>query len=536
MRNPRTFCVAALLLFSLVNAVDPLVNLGYSKYKGKKLDDGITQWLGLRYAAPPLGDLRFSLPQDPVQNNTVQDASAFGLICIGTGSDVSAIGKTESEDCLFVNVFAPSDARKDSKLPVFVFIQGGGFNTNSNAYVNGSGIIKAGDMDTVVVTMNYRVGPYGFLEDDDKVTPNIGLHDQRKALKWVQKFISNFGGDPDHVTLGGASAGAASVAHHLSAYGGNDEGLFHAVAAESVSFANMLTVKESVYWYENLAIRLGCAGKKALACLRSKSAKEIQVANYNIPYPGASAAPLYMWTPVVDGDLVPDLTYELFDQGKFIRVPAIIGDDTNGGTVFTPRNTSTIAESDAFLKNQFSSLTLGQLGTINELYPNQNDTCPNLGCYWRQVSDAYGQMRYMCPGIYITDALTRYQVSESWNYLYDVQDPTQMAQGVGVPHTVEVNAVFGPEYTGGEPPASYVQGEVNAPVTPVVQGYWSSFIRTFDPNKHRLSGSVKWEMWTEKRRQRIVFETAGETKIEKISRDLQKKCEYFAAIGPSIKQ
>ncbi|KAH7002219.1 Alpha/Beta hydrolase protein [Ilyonectria destructans] len=536
MKGLRYFSLAVLPLLRSVNAVKPLVDLGYSKYEGKELSNGVTQWLGVRYAAPPLGDLRFSLPQDPTRNDTIQDASNWGFICIATGSASSNIGTTQSEDCLFVNIFAPSDASKKSKLPVFVFIQGGGFNSNSNAYADGSGLINAGDMDMVVVTMNYRVGPYGFLEDGDQVTPNIGLHDQRKALKWVQKYISNFGGDPDHVTIGGASAGAASVAHHLSAYGGKDEGLFHAAAAESVSFANMLAVKDSVYWYDNLAIRLGCVGKNALACLRSKSALEIQKANYNIPYPGAPAAPIYMWTPVVDGDLVPDLTYKLFEEGKFIEVPAIMGDDTNGGTVFTPKNTSTLAESDAFLKTQFSSLTLEQLDTINNLYPNKNDTCPNSGCYWRQVSDAYGQLRYMCPGIYISNAFTKYGVLDSWNYLYDVEDPDQMAQGLGVPHTVEVNAIFGPKYAGGDPPASYVEGGVNADVTPVVQGYWSSFIRSYNPNTYRDSASVKWQTWTEKRKQRIVFKTGGATKVEKISRDLQKKCDYFATIGPSIRQ
>ncbi|KAH7143732.1 Alpha/Beta hydrolase protein [Dactylonectria macrodidyma] len=536
MKGLWCFSVAATILLSSANAVNPTVDLGYSKYRGKTYSNGVTQWLGMRYAAPPLGDLRFSAPQDPIQNDTVQDANEWGFICIATGSASSTIGTTQSEDCLFVNVFAPSSASKNSKLPVFVFIQGGGFNSNSNAYVNGSGLIVAADMDMVVVTMNYRVGPYGFLEDGDQITPNIGLHDQRKALKWVQQHISAFGGDPSHVTMGGASAGAASVAHHLSAYGGKDEGLFHAVAAESVSFANMLSVEESVYWYENLAIRLGCTGTKALACLRSKSALEIQAANYNIPHPRAPAAPLYMWTPVVDGDLVPDFTYRLFEEGKFIKVPAIMGDDTNGGTVFAPKDTSTLAQSDVFLKTQFSFLTLKQLGDINELYPNKNDTCPSSGCYWRQVSDAYGDMRYMCPGIYISNALTQYGVPDSWNYLYNVEDPDQMKQGLGVPHTVEVNAVFGPSYTGGDPPASYVEGGVNEKVTSVVQGYWSSFIRSHNPNTHRESGSVKWDAWSEKRKRRIAFETGGATKMEKISKDLQKKCAYFASIGVSVRQ
>ena len=387
-----------------------------------------------------------------------------------------------------------------------------------------------------MVTFNYRVGPYGFLEDGDQVTPNNGLLDQRKAMTWVQQHISKFGSDPDHVTMGGDSAGAASVSLQLSAYGGKDYKLFHAVAAESVSFATMLTVNESLYQYENFAIRLGCAGNDALACLRSKTAEELQVANYNIPYPGGPQPPLYMWNPVVDGDLIPDYTYNLFEQGKFVKVPAIIGDDTNGGTQFTPRNTSTLAEGNVFLKSQFPFLSLEQLGKINDLYPNKNDTCPSPGCSWRQVSDVYGQMRYMCPGIYISSALTRYGCPDSWNYRYNVEDPEQIASGLGVPHTIEIHAIFGPGNVGGDAPASYNEGEKNAPAVPVVQGYWSSFIRSYNPNKYRHHGSAKWETWTEKRKQRIVFETGGKTKMEKISRDLQKKCSYFASIGADIRQ
>lgn len=456
--------------------------------------------------------------------------------CIGTGSSVDSIGKSQCEDCLFINVFAPTKVTQDSRLPVFVFIQGGGFNQNSDAHVNSSGIIQAADMDVVVVTVNYRVGPYSFLEDDDKVTPNIGLHDQRKALHWVKKHVARFGGDPGRVTLGGASAGATSVAHHLSAYGGRDEGLSHAVAAESVSFANMLTVKQSVYWAENLAIRLGCAGKDALACLRSRSAEEIQEAKYNIPFPGGSEAPLFMWGPVVGGDLVPAVTYKLFAEGNFIRVPALVGDDTNGGTVFTLRKAATLAESDAFLKNQYPALTLERLGAINDLYPNENDTCPSPGCYWRQVSDVYGQMRYMCLGLYISATLARHNFSSSWNYLYDVQDPDQVNAGLGVPHTAEVNAVFGPEYVGGGYPASYADGGVNVPVTPVVQGYWTSFMRTHDLNTRRRSGSVEWESWTEEREQRMVFGTGGETKMEEAGGESLGRCEYFADIGSCIHQ
>lgn len=139
-------------------AVDTTVELNYTSYSGTALSNGVTQWLGMRFAAPPLGDLRFCAPQDPEQEDGPVEADVAQPYCIGTdgGPPTDAM----DEDCLFLNVYAPSNATSDSKLPVFFFIQGGGFNTNGPS-ANGSGLVIAGDMDLIVVNFNYRVGPYG---------------------------------------------------------------------------------------------------------------------------------------------------------------------------------------------------------------------------------------------------------------------------------------------------------------------------------------------------------------------------------------
>lgn len=101
---------------------------------------------------------------------------------------------TTSEDCLFLDVYAPSNATTNSKLPVYVFIQGGGFNSNGNANYSGTGLVTASGNNIVVVMFNYRVGPYGFLTDGNEIEPNNGLFDQRKVLEWVQDNIALFGG------------------------------------------------------------------------------------------------------------------------------------------------------------------------------------------------------------------------------------------------------------------------------------------------------------------------------------------------------
>ncbi|KAK7715997.1 hypothetical protein SLS63_011174 [Diaporthe eres] len=544
VRFPSSSSASAVVLALLASApsparaVDVTVSLDYSTYIGTaQASTGVTEWLGLRFAAPPLGDLRFARPQDPAVVSTPQPANTHGKVCLGTGKPSNATDT--SEDCLFLDIYAPSNATTASKLPVFFFIQGGGFNENSNANLNGTGLVNASGNNIIVVTVNYRVGPYGFLTNGDELQLNNGLHDQRKAMEWVQDYIDQFGGDPGHVVLGGDSAGAASISLHLAAFGGRDDGLFHAAAAESVSFATVLTVEESQYQYDNLALRLGCVGSsnETLACLRSKTAVELQDANYNIPYPGAASAPRYMYNPVIDGDLIRELTYTAFADGNFVKVPIIVGDDTNGGTSFAPQDTSTLAQSNVWIRNQFPYVTLEQFAAINELYPNPNDTCPNVGCYWRQAADTYGEMRYMCPGLYVTAAYVDHGVPQSWHYRWNVEDPAQVAAGEGVPHTVELNAIFGPLNTNNNSPLSYYPNGTNAHAVPVVQAYWTSFIRSYDPNTYRLDGTAEWQAWDDGAQQRILFDTGGVTSMESLAgSDLMARCEYWYGIGVDIRQ
>lgn len=335
---------------------------------------------------------------------------------------------------MFLDIYAPSNTTTWSKLPVYFFIQGGGFNTDSNPNLNGSGLVTASGNNIVVINFNYRVGPYGFLAGEEILaggSVNNGLKDQRFALQWVQKYIRYFGGDPNHVTMGGDSAGAQSVNLQVTAFGGRDDGLFHATAAESQSFSALRTVGESQFMYDNLVIRTDCVSSAdTLACLRSLTATELQEQNFNTPFPGAQNPPLYMYGPTLDFDFITDYTYRAYAQGRFVKVPAIAGDDTNEGTIFTPQNTSSIGESDTFIQDQFPAITLAQLKQWNQLYPvNGTPTFPNSGQYWRQVSNGYGEMRYICPGIFISGVFADMNCNSNWNYRWNVIDPTSAADG-----------------------------------------------------------------------------------------------------------
>ncbi|RDW58233.1 carboxylic ester hydrolase-11 [Coleophoma cylindrospora] len=522
------------LLSNFVKAdSNPIVDLNYTRYRGTSLPNGINQWLGMRYAAPPLGNLRFRKPQDPLINDTLQIADQFGPQCLST--TVLTLVNTTSEDCLFVDVMAPASAEL---LPVYVFFQGGGFNKLGNAQWNATGLIEASDMNIVVVTFSYRVGPYGFLTSKEIVADgdlNVGLLDQRKVLEWVQSHISKFGGNPNHVTIGGDSAGGASVDLHLTAYGGRDDGLFHAAVAEAQSFGAQLTVAESQYQYDSLVERVGCSNAtNTLKCLRSVDVALLQSKNIYVPTPGgAGGNPVFMYSNVIDGNFTPDYTYNMFATGQFLRVPVIFGDTTNEGTIFAPKNISSVSEMNDFLRNNFVRLTDSQLAKINQFYPKA-EQFPDSGPYWRAAANAYGEMRYNCPGIAISTAYDDAGVEESWLYHYNVIDPADNASGDGVSHTIEVVAVWGTEYIAkSTPPASYYT--TNKFITPVLQGYWTSFIRSKNPNTYRLNGTAEWKRFSREEKARILFQTNA-TRMEVVPDDQKARCQYVSGIGASIAQ
>jgi cholinesterase len=241
--------------------------------------------------------------------------------------------------------------------------------------------------------------------------------------------------------IGGDSAGAASVSYFQTAFGGRDDHLFVGSAAESISFATELNVPQTQYMYDNLAIRVGCANASdSLECLRGVSAAALQTVNHNFAFPMGSNPPIYMWQPVLDNDLLVDFQYRLYAEGKFIKVPTIAGDDTNGGATFAPRNTSTLAESNQFMRDNFPFLTLADFHELDQRYPDTGERFPGAGAFYRQASNIYGDLRYTCSSLAVSRAYATFG-QKSWNYRYNVLDPADEASGLGVPHTVEVSPV-----------------------------------------------------------------------------------------------
>ncbi|RAL08273.1 carboxylesterase estA [Aspergillus homomorphus CBS 101889] len=506
-------------------ASSPTVDLGYSKYQGTRLAGGVDQFLGMRYAAPPLGDLRFRAPQDPIKNRTLQAATEYGPICIGVDQDNTP--KEWTEDCLFINVFKPSNATSHSKLPVWFFVQGGGYAQNSNANYNGTAVVEESGHGLVFVTLNYRVGALGFLASEEvrkNGDLNVGLLDQRRALHWIKQHIASFGGDPDHIVIHGVSAGAGSVAFHLTAFGGKDEKLFVGAVAESSFWPTQRTVAEMEFQYERFVNATGCSNATdSLRCLRERDIATIQSANTASPFPGGSDSPLpdWYWLPVTDGTLVPELLYDAFKKGNFIKVPTLVGDDTDEGSNFA-YNANTRSDVSQFFKNNYPHLTDSQLESILAAYPPRTPL-PKHGAWFRTSSDAYGDATFTCPGNHVTASVARRLPHATWNYRVNILDQANLAGGIGVPHTFELPAIFGAGSTGAlRSTSSYLS--YNAGIIPVTMHYFISFAIALNPNPLRYAGAPEWKTWGSGSRLRLQ---TNNTAMEEVPAVSVQRCQLW---------
>ncbi len=244
-----TLAIAALTMgLSTTIHADPLkVKTEQGKVLGKTINDGkVKAFLGLPYAAPPVGDLRWKAPAPPAQWKGVRDATKFGSHCYQGHiyNDMEFPDPGPSEDCLFLNVYAPADANSKSKLPVMFWIYGGGYSGGSASEPrhNGDFLPTKG---VVLVTINYRLAVFGFLatadlaKEADGAAGNYGLMDMVAALEWVKNNIKNFGGDPDNVTIFGESAGSFAVSTLMASP--MAKGLFEKAIGESgAAFSNTL--------------------------------------------------------------------------------------------------------------------------------------------------------------------------------------------------------------------------------------------------------------------------------------------------------
>lgn len=418
-----------------------------------------------------------------------------------------------------------------------VWLQGGAFVSLFNPNYNGSGIIQANGGNVIVVSFNYRVGPQGFLaskELQQEGNLNIGLHDQRFALSWVQKHIAAFGGDPKRVTLFGTSVGAGSVLLQTLAYGGNppkgDTAVWKYGIATAPYTPSVYQVSDLQYQYDALLKKTNCTG---LPCLRSLDSETFQAANIATPFPGESQVGLFPSWPVIDHKLFSDHPSAMLQAGKFSRArPLIIGSSRTEGTVFVPQ-ANTTAEINGFLKEQYPSLTQTDLDKAQFHYLSVPKTYPGVTTkvsrYYYRAAMMYGDVAFSCPTFKFASALSKAGV-DIYFLRDNIIDPVELAAGYIVPHTWEVDAVWGPDYAidyvvlpGAD---SYKPGGVNAVMVPLIQGYWNRFTNTGNPNlKGYGPGVPAWNLYSDKH-QRLKLQ-ANATIMESLSKKELDRCAFW---------
>jgi para-nitrobenzyl esterase len=312
-------------------ATDPTLVKTNKGYVQGFTNGNVREFLGIPYAAPPVGALRWMPPKAHARWRTPLDATKFGPHC---PQNLSVFGQaSDTEDCLYLNVFTPAVQAKRQRLPVMVWIHGGAFVVGESDDYDPTNLVEDGNV--IVVTFNYRLGVLGFFADpalDAEPHPvaNYGLMDQQFALKWVRKNIRRFGGNPHKVTIFGESAGGLSVLCHLASP--KSKHLFRRAIVESGAYQVALplpTLTKAEATGETFANDVGCTGTDpatVAACLRAVPVSQI----LGEPEEDATAELL----PIVDGKLLTQPLATSFARGMFNRVPVINGTNRNEYNLF----------------------------------------------------------------------------------------------------------------------------------------------------------------------------------------------------------
>ncbi|XP_072392037.1 juvenile hormone esterase-like [Diabrotica undecimpunctata] len=396
-----------------VSCENPIVYLPNGQIRGRQVSAPAVEnfkyyaFLGIPYAAPPVGKLRFQAPKPHSNWEGVFEATDNSKICIQVGLKHAHA----SEDCLYLNVYSP-DLSPSQKLPVLIFIHGGTFRRGSAfaGYKAPAFLVKEG---IVVVTINYRLGPFGFLTSQDNAMPgNYGLKDQHFALKWVQQNIHLFGGDPDQVTISGQSAGAASVAFHIMNL--KSKGLFRAAIAHSGSALN-----NWAYQHNGRDIAYGIAAEIDPNFTRNKTTEELLEFLTNVPASDIekTADKFSAFAPAIEvpsnDSVFANLIYDAATMKYFNKVPLLIGINSEEA-VFKAKDLHSLKKEATGVDKDPSKLVTFEVlpyndsmqslvgNKIKDLYVGDQSFEENLGKYLQY----FGDNRYMRPVIKFAELIS----------------------------------------------------------------------------------------------------------------------------------
>ncbi|KAF8835930.1 alpha/beta-hydrolase [Paxillus ammoniavirescens] len=475
------------LAYLLGNRSSPTVTLDSATVTG--LSSGsVNEFLGIPFAQPPIGQLRFQLPQALPPYNASFSASAYGPAClqrskeVPTPSDFPAealdhlarfdsdiISAFASEDCLTLNVITPSDATPNSKLPVVVWIHGGAFEIGAAKGYNGTVIVEKAvslGVPAIFVSINYRLNAFGFLagqEVKDAGIGNLGLRDQRLALYWVQKYINAFGGDPTKVTIWGESAGAISAALHMVTNDGNPDGLFRAAFMQSGSLFPVGDILQGQKYYDALVSETRCSSASdTLQCLREVPYEKLLDAINKSPSGFSYQSTVLAWEPRVDGAFLTDYPHNLVQQGPVADIPFVNGGCDDEGTLFAfaTLNITTDAQLEEYLKTyRFPEAPVTTIRELLEFYSaNVSQGSPfgtgelnALTPQFKRIAAFQGDVTFEAPRRFLLQ--NRSGKQPQWSY---VSKRLKTLPVLGSFHSSDLSNVYG-----GEDMASYLVRFVN---------------------------------------------------------------------------
>lgn len=417
----------------------PVVDTAYGPVRG--VDDGkAMSWKGVRYAAPPIGDLRFRAPEPPMPWTEVADADTYGFVCPQppVPNFPLDLGAPENEDCLFVNIWAPPGTKPGDAKPVMVWVHGGAYvlGSSSQPLYDGRRLATGGDV--IVVSLNYRIGVFGFLDlsqVSDRFDSNIGLRDVLAALRWVRDNIAAFGGDPSRVTLFGESAGAGIVTTMLAIP--EADGLFAGAIAQSSPATSVYDqaraqrvtrqVLDNLGITDSDAHRLNEVDVPALIAATKKVFDEVPVRN-----PGTLA-----FVPIIDGDLLQDYPVKVARRGGTHPVPLILGTNRNEAALFRLMRSPLMPITPRAITSMFNEIAAEQPDL-------QLPTVEQLGSTYRgkrRGMSIASDVGFRMPSVWLAEGHCR--VAPVYLYRFDYSTPIMKLLLVGAAHATELPYVWG---------------------------------------------------------------------------------------------
>jgi carboxylesterase type B len=499
----------------------PVVQSSSGAYRGFEAMPGVDGFLGIRYGASPSGDGRWLPPVPAVAASDVQDAVAFGNTCPALASGDGPLSQTE--DCLFLNVWRPTGISDQAKLPVYVYIHGGGLVGGSSNQVDMAEIVQRTGV--IGVSINYRMGAFGFfstpgLTDESGESGNYGFQDQQLALRWVQENAAAFGGDPARVTLGGESAGAWSVCMHLVSPG--SQGLFaQAIMQSSAALCPTQTQEQAEALGSGLADRVGCSdGPTQPECLRG-----IDVERLLTEFGGGTPF------PVRGTSTVPVDPREAIAAGDFQRVPILIGGNRDEGRTFSAGFVGAAQEQYVdFVRASFGELA----DPILARYPWPADADSYTAAYLVGAiltDSGLFLSAGSCVNLSLTNDLAEHVPTYSYEFAHRTGPGILPIPGYswGAGHAAEL-AYFFPSFDQGVSiTAQFDLGEQR--LAWEMKRYWGGFVTSGEPN---VTLQAKWPRFD--RTERIMsLREAGKSKlISEASFREDHQCDFWDEHPPTL--